>query len=105
MKDFEYFAPSTLEEALRLLEEKKESARLLAGGTDLIVQMKSGRVGPSSIIDIKKIPELNRLEYAADVGLFVGAAVPVSRMNALQPPCPAHTDCSMRHAPSSAPSS
>ena len=82
MKDFEYFAPRTLEEALRLLEEKRESARLLAGGTDLIVQMKSGRVSPSSIIDIKKIPELNRLDYTSGTGLFVGAAVPVSRMNA-----------------------
>jgi carbon-monoxide dehydrogenase medium subunit len=85
MKDFEYFAPSTLEEALRLLDEKKESARLLAGGTDLIVQMKSGRVGPSSIIDIKKVPELNRLEWDAAIGLFVGAAVPISRMNAFPP--------------------
>jgi len=82
MKDFEYFAPRTLDEALRLLGERKESARLLAGGTDLIVQMKSGRASPSSIIDVKKIPELNRLDYTSGSGLFVGAAVPVSRMNA-----------------------
>ena len=85
MKDFEYFAPSTLEEALRLLKEKKESARLLAGGTDLIVQMKYGRACPSAIIDIKRIPELNRLEWDAAIGLFVGAAVPISRMNAFPP--------------------
>jgi CO/xanthine dehydrogenase FAD-binding subunit len=82
MKDFEYFAPRTLEEALRLLDEKRGSARLLAGGTDLIVQMKAGRVSPSSVIDTKKIPELNRLDYTSDSGLFVGAAVPVSTMNA-----------------------
>ena len=82
MKDFEYFAPHTLEEGLRLLEEKRENARLLAGGTDLVVQMKSGRVSPSSIIDTKKIPELNRLDDDPGTGLFVGAAVPVSRMNA-----------------------
>lgn len=85
MKDFEYFAPHTLEEALRLLEEKRESVRLLAGGTDLMVQMKCGRVCPSSIIDVKRVPELNRLDFDSRIGLFVGAAVPVTRMNAFPP--------------------
>ena len=85
MKDFEYYAPFTLDEALYLLEERKEGARPLAGGTDLIVQMKYGRACPSAIIDIKKVPELNRLEWDAGTGLFVGAAVPISRMNAFLP--------------------
>jgi carbon-monoxide dehydrogenase medium subunit len=85
MRDFEYHAPATLKEALYLLEEKKGGARPLAGGTDLIVQMKYGWLHPSSIIDIKKIPELSRLEWDAGTGLFVGAAAPLNRMNAFPP--------------------
>src|SRR5690606_6224808 len=51
------------------------NARALAGGTDLIDQVRVGRLAPDLIVDLKKIPELMRLEIAAN-GLHLGAAVP-----------------------------
>jgi CO/xanthine dehydrogenase FAD-binding subunit len=84
MMDFEYEAPGSLDEALSLLE-KSPGARILAGGTDLVVQMKYGRVHPAVIVDVKKIPDLNRLEWTDDRGLFIGAAVPVSRIISFPP--------------------
>ena len=61
MKDFEYCAPSTLREAMALKAEKGDGARILAGGTDLIVQLRGKRFAPDRVIDIKTIPEANEL--------------------------------------------
>ncbi len=85
MLNFEYHTPRSLEEALSLLDKQKEEASVLAGGTDLIVQMKDGRVHPSHVVDVKKIPELNRLEWSEEEGLHIGAAVPLSRVAAYPP--------------------
>jgi carbon-monoxide dehydrogenase medium subunit len=85
MKDFEYFAPRSVQEALALLDDAKSKAKVLAGGTDLIAQMRGGRVEPARIIDIKNIPELNRLELSADKTLHIGAAVPLSKIVAFAP--------------------
>lgn len=77
---FEYKAPGSLEEALSLLEKQRGQYRILAGGTDLIVQMRNGQTSPSLIVDVKKIPELNRLEWSAGKSLHIGAAVPLSKL-------------------------
>lgn len=76
MKDFEYTAPETLREAVKLLAEKSENARVLAGGTDLIVQMRGRRFQPDRVVDVKKIPEVNELTFSPRKGLRIGAAVP-----------------------------
>ncbi|MFP6592364.1 MAG: xanthine dehydrogenase family protein subunit M [Candidatus Latescibacterota bacterium] len=76
MKDFEYTAPQTLREAVKLLAEKGENARVLAGGTDLIVQMRGRRFQPERVVDVKKIAELNELTFSPRKGLRIGAAVP-----------------------------
>ncbi len=55
MTGFQYSAPVSVEEAVALLAVDGK-ARLLAGGTDLMVQMRSGRVAPSQVVDIKRIP-------------------------------------------------
>lgn len=55
MTGFQYSAPVSVEEAVALLAADGK-ARLLAGGTDLMVQMRSGRVAPSQVVDIKRIP-------------------------------------------------
>lgn len=76
MKDFEYTDPQTLREAVKLLAEKGENARVLAGGTDLIVQMRGRRFQPERVVDVKKIAELNELTFSPRKGLRIGAAVP-----------------------------
>lgn len=75
MRDFEYEAPTTLAEAVQVLAKHNGTARPLAGGTDLIDQIRVGRQQPDIVVDIKKIPDLNVLE-AGGSGLRLGAAVP-----------------------------
>jgi CO/xanthine dehydrogenase FAD-binding subunit len=79
MHDFDYAAPTTLKEAVATLAKHNGSARPLAGGTDLIDQMRIGRLNPSLVIDMKKIAELNVLSVDQR-GLHVGAAVPCSKI-------------------------
>ena len=75
MRDFEYEAPTTLAAAIELAAKHNGTARLLAGGTDFIDQVRVGRLVPDVLIDVKKIAELNVLEHSAN-GLRLGAAVP-----------------------------
>lgn len=75
MRDFEYEAPVTLAAAIESVAKHNGTARFLAGGTDLIDQVRVGRLTPDVLIDVKKLPELNVLEHSA-VGLRLGAAVP-----------------------------
>ncbi len=81
MKWFDYAAPATLDEALRLYANHPQ-ARLLCGGTDLLVQMRAGRKQTDLVIDVKKVPELNALEYDAGTGLRLGASVACHRISA-----------------------
>jgi carbon-monoxide dehydrogenase medium subunit len=71
---FEYFAPTTLEEALALLEEHGDEAKVLAGGQSLIPLMKLRFAAPGAIVDINGISELGRLEEDGG-GLRLGALV------------------------------
>jgi carbon-monoxide dehydrogenase medium subunit len=75
LEEIRYEAPSSLARAIELLGER--GARVLAGGTDLLVQMRTGRAAPRSIVDVKRIPETTRLELGADE-LWLGAAVPAA---------------------------
>lgn len=75
MTDIQYLAPRTLDEAVGAYAEAGSAARILAGGTDLLVQMRAGMVRPGLIVDIKNIPELTSVEETADGGFIVGAAV------------------------------
>src|SRR5258705_6658700 len=76
MTDVRYLAPRTLDQAIRAYAAAGSAARILAGGTDLLVQMRSGAVRPGLIVDIKKIAEMTTIEETADGGFRVGAAVP-----------------------------
>jgi CO/xanthine dehydrogenase FAD-binding subunit len=77
---FKYQAPDSLTEVLKILETPDLAGKILAGGTDLILQMKQGIVRPVSVIDVKQIPELIRLEWDPQRGLRLGAAVPLNRL-------------------------
>nr|ART38917.1 H181 [uncultured bacterium] len=78
MHSFEYAAPTSLGEAVTLLAGARGNARVLAGGTDLIVNMRVGRRKPGLVVDGKRIPELNELSLTA-AGLTLGAAVSCRR--------------------------
>ncbi len=69
-----YAAPRTLDEAVELLKATNGSTRVLAGGTDLLVQMRTGLADPELIVDVKRIAELMRISVGPD-GLRLGAAV------------------------------
>jgi CO/xanthine dehydrogenase FAD-binding subunit len=79
MHAFDYAAPVALADAVKQLAARNGSAKLLAGGTDLIDQMRLGKFTPQVVIDVKKIPELNVLSVDA-AGLHLGAAVPCYRI-------------------------
>jgi carbon-monoxide dehydrogenase medium subunit len=80
MKAFDYAAPHTLREAATLLAEHGDRARVLAGGTDLIVQVREGRRELDLVVDVKHVPEVNELDYHPPRGLRIGAAVPCYRI-------------------------
>ena len=80
MKWIDYEAPSSVREAVDLLESAGDSARPLAGGTDLLVQMRARAYDLDLVVDVKNIPELNELTYDPDNGLTIGAAVPCYRI-------------------------
>lgn len=73
--DIQYVAPKTLDEAVRAFAAAAGSGRILAGGTDLLVQIRNGVVTPGTIVDIKKIGELTAIEETGDGGFRIGAAV------------------------------
>ncbi|QDU79717.1 Nicotinate dehydrogenase FAD-subunit [Polystyrenella longa] len=79
MRNFEYEAPVTLESAIQQIAAGNGSVRALAGGTDLIDHIRTGRLKPDLVVDLKKIPELNVLELSAD-GLRLGASVSCARI-------------------------
>ena len=70
----QYVKPDTVADAVGLLKQNPGSARVMAGGTDLLVQMKSGMVEPGMVIDIKGLPGSNEIK-AEDGGMRVGAGV------------------------------
>jgi CO/xanthine dehydrogenase FAD-binding subunit len=72
MIDFDYRAPTTLDEALSLLEQHGEDARVVAGGTALVIMMKQRLVRPELLVSLRRIPELSHI--AAENGtLRIGA--------------------------------
>jgi carbon-monoxide dehydrogenase medium subunit len=73
--DVQYVAPKTLDEAVRAFAAAAGAGRILAGGTDLLVQMRNGVVAPGTIVDVKKIGELTTIEETKDGGFRIGAAV------------------------------
>jgi CO/xanthine dehydrogenase FAD-binding subunit len=76
----QYLIPQSLYDALRLLDKAPGKAQLIAGGTDLLLEIQQGRRAPADVlIDVNQIPDLNSLEIRQDF-LFIGAAVPLSKI-------------------------
>jgi len=79
MRRFEYAAPGTLEEALDLLGETPARAAIIAGGTDLVTQMRTGIAEPHRLVSLGGIAELARLEITEEQ-LLAGALTPLARL-------------------------
>ena len=71
--EFEYFAPKTVEEALSLLSQYKEEAKIIAGGQSLLVIMKQGLLTSEYLIDVKGISTLDYINFDDGKGLRIGA--------------------------------
>ena len=83
MGDYAYAAPTSLEEALSVLESQAndgQRTQILAGGTDVLVQMRSIDKEPRTLVDIKHIAETNALSIGTDE-IFIGAAIPSAALN------------------------
>ena len=77
MKRFEYFEPQTLKEAVAMLGRYNGQASILAGGTDLLVEIKEHIRQPDQVINIKKIRGMDRLAFDPKAGLTCGCLVTV----------------------------
>lgn len=75
----EYLFPSSVEKALELLREHRGKARIIAGGTDLMVELGDGKPTPRCLVDITRIPGLDQIEVTEDF-VRVGAAVTFSAL-------------------------
>lgn len=76
LREFTYFEPTSLDEATRILAAAPSDVRVLAGGTDLVVDMKTGRMRPSTVVNLKRIPNLSGVEDA-DGATRIGALTKV----------------------------
>lgn len=72
---FEYFEPKTLAEAVQLLGRYQGTASVLAGGTDLLVEIKEHLRRASQVVNIKRIPGMTDLSFSPSTGLKIGALV------------------------------
>jgi len=76
---FEYLEARTVEEACSLLSQYKDKAKLIAGGTDLLVSMRRGKITPLYVINVKTIPNLDYIHYDGD-SLRIGALATLSEI-------------------------
>lgn len=83
MKSFALYNPKTLGEAIRLLDSKDvfhQKTKILAGGQDLLTEMKEHIIEPESVINLKHIPGLNYIKYDPKTGLKIGALTHLSEI-------------------------
>ncbi len=80
MIPFEYFAPVTLAETTAILTQFNGQAKILAGGTDLLVEIKENIRRPTGVVNLKKIPGLDSLTYNDATGLIIGALTTVRQV-------------------------
>jgi carbon-monoxide dehydrogenase medium subunit len=80
LPDFTYVKPASLDEACSFLVEHAGEARMISGGTDLLVRMRDKAFKPAFVVDIKGLAGTETLEFDPQVGLKIGAAVPMNRV-------------------------
>lgn len=80
MPGVEYIRPGNLAEALAFLSNHGPDAKILAGGTDVMIDMRSGGLRPRFLVDVSRLEELRRIDAAGTSGLTVGAAVTIAEL-------------------------
>ncbi|MEO1695159.1 MAG: FAD binding domain-containing protein, partial [Pseudomonadota bacterium] len=75
-----YLAPQTVDAAIELLRDGGQSTKILAGGTDLLVQLRTDMISPDVVVDIKKIDETREI-MSENGGYRIGAAVSSAELN------------------------
>jgi carbon-monoxide dehydrogenase medium subunit len=75
VRRFDLVLPESVEECVRALVERGPEAKVVAGGTDLLPQLKNGLVRTRTVIDLSGVPPLGKLGHANGAGLRIGAAV------------------------------
>jgi CO/xanthine dehydrogenase FAD-binding subunit len=74
----EYLAPASREELLGVLADRGQTAKLLAGGTDLLVDLRNQQLHPRCIVNLKTVPGYSEIFWNEETGLRIGAAVTIS---------------------------
>jgi xanthine dehydrogenase YagS FAD-binding subunit len=77
MESFEYVAPKTTQEAIKLLATEWGHTDILAGGTDLVSCMKDGIMTPKRVVSLKNVKDLREISYKPSSGLRIGAAASI----------------------------
>jgi carbon-monoxide dehydrogenase medium subunit len=80
MPDFEYFEPTNIGEACALIAEDPYGSAVLAGGTDVLVNLKEGLVRHRRLVSLRRIEGLERIEYSPRNGLHIGAMATVNQV-------------------------
>lgn len=73
LQEFSYLAPTTLKDLYAVLKKNAGKAVILAGGTDLLVELHNNWIAPKLMVDIKKIPQLSGISFDRKTGLSIGA--------------------------------
>lgn len=77
---FDYVRPTTREDVVRLLTMHGPEARLMMGGTDLLVRMREGVIAPKVVVDVKGVPGMRDIVYDPQAGLTIGAAATMNQV-------------------------
>ena len=80
MNNFEYRKVFTLEDACLLLDQYGERAKILAGGTDLLIRMRNRALSPDLLIDVKGVPGLDEIRYEPAAGLRIGPLTSIHQL-------------------------
>ena len=80
MRRFEYLEARTLRQAIRMLQQHGQQARIVAGSTDFLVRWRAGFWHPDYVVNIQHVPGLSRVAYSARNGLRLGALVTIQTL-------------------------
>ena len=80
LQEFSYSAPHDQDELYHILRERAEEAKILAGGTDLLVNIRNSVVKPRLVVDIKRVVEFRGISFDDQNGLQIGASVTINEL-------------------------